>query len=63
MTSITNNMSLPQLTKMASYDNWSIQMKALMGSQDFWEVVQQGFEEPESTTGYSATQNRVLKET
>jgi len=56
-------MSLPQLTKMASYDNWSIQMKALMGSQDFWEVVQQGFEEPESTTGYSATQNRVLKET
>jgi len=38
-------------------------MKALMGSQDFLEVVQQGFEEPENTTGYSTTQNKVLKET
>jgi len=38
-------------------------MKFLMGSQDFWEVVQEGFEEPENTTGYSAIQNKVLKET
>jgi len=38
-------------------------MKALIGSQDFWEVVQKGFEEPENTTCYSATQNKTLKET
>ena len=56
-------MSLPKLTKMANYDNWSIQMKALLGSHDCWKVVQEGFEEPENTTGYSATQNKVLKET
>jgi len=56
-------MSLPQLTKMTNYENWSIQMKALLGSQDFWEGVQEGFEKLENITGYSATQNKVLKET
>jgi len=63
MTSINNNLSLPQLTKMTNYDKLSIQMKALLGSQDFWEVVQEGFEEPKNTTRYSAAQNKVLKET
>ena len=38
-------------------------MKALLGSQDFWEGVQEGFEKLENITGYSATQNKVLKET
>jgi len=38
-------------------------MKDLTGSQDFWEVVQKGFEEPENTTGYSKAQYKVLKET
>jgi len=38
-------------------------MKALLGSQDSWDVVQEGFEELENTTGYSAAQNKVLKET
>jgi len=37
-------------------------MKALLVSQDFWEVVQEGFEEPENTIGYLAAQNKVLKE-
>lgn len=55
-------LSLPRLTK-SNYDNWSIQMKALLGSQDAWEVVEEGFEEPTTTTGYSAAQNKSLKET
>ncbi|XP_068475202.1 uncharacterized protein [Phaseolus vulgaris] len=63
MTSITNNMSMPQLTEMVNYENWSIQMKVLLGSTYSWEVVQEGFEEPKNTTGYSAAQNKVLKET
>ena len=37
-------------------------MKALLGSQDAWEVVEEGFEEPKDTTGYMAAQNKALKE-
>ena len=37
-------------------------MKALLISQDAWEVVEEGFEEQKDTTGYTATQNKVLKE-
>jgi len=37
-------------------------MKALLGSQDAWEVVEEGFEEPTDTTGYTATQTKALKE-
>jgi predicted AlkP superfamily phosphohydrolase/phosphomutase len=37
-------------------------MKALLESQDAWEVVEEGFEEPTNTTGYTAAQNKVLKE-
>ena len=54
-------MLLPRLTK-TNYENLSIQMKALLGSQDAWEVVEEGFEEPNDTTGYTAAQNKALKE-
>ena len=37
-------------------------MKALLGSQDAWEVVEDGFEEPFDTTGYTVVQNKALKE-
>jgi Domain of unknown function (DUF4219) len=30
-------MSLPRLTK-DNYNNWSIQMRTLLGAQDAWEV-------------------------
>nr|KYP41490.1 hypothetical protein KK1_037137 [Cajanus cajan] len=63
MATVTNNLLLPRLTKATNYENWGIQMKALLGSQDAWEVVQEGLEEPENTTGYSAAQNKTLKET
>ncbi|XP_074352885.1 uncharacterized protein LOC141692040 [Apium graveolens] len=38
-------------------------MKVFLGSQDAWEVVEEGFEEPANTTGYSVAQNKALKET
>ena len=37
-------------------------MKALLGSQDAWEVVEERFDEPKNTKGYTATQNKALKE-
>ena len=37
-------------------------MKAFLGSQDTWEVVEEGLEEPKDTTGYTATRNKALKE-
>ncbi|XP_016681346.1 uncharacterized protein [Gossypium hirsutum] len=61
MESVTSNVPFPRLTKV-NYENWSIQMKALLGSQDGWEVVQEGFVELTTTTGYTAAQNKALKE-
>ena len=60
MANVMGQMPLPQLTK-TNYKNWSIQMKVLLGSQDTWEVVEEGFEEPKDTTGYTAAQNKALK--
>ena len=37
-------------------------MKAFLGSQDAWEVVEEGLEEPKDTTGYTAARNKALKE-
>ena len=61
MVNVMGQMPLPRLTK-TNYENWSIQMKALLGSQDAWEVVEECFEEPKDTMGYTAAQNKVLKE-
>ncbi|GAU51887.1 hypothetical protein TSUD_416720, partial [Trifolium subterraneum] len=62
MANMMSQMPLPRLTK-SNYDNWSIQMKALFGALEAWEVTRDGFEEPEDTTGYMAAQNKALKET
>jgi Domain of unknown function (DUF4219)/gag-polypeptide of LTR copia-type len=55
-------MPLPQLTKL-NYDNWSIQMCALLGVQDAWEVVEKGYDEPDATTNQTVNQIKALKET
>jgi len=62
MASLTNNISLPKLTKAVNYDIWSLKMKALLGSQENWEVVEDGFDEPANTTGWSNAQLKVLKD-
>ncbi|XP_022936199.1 uncharacterized protein LOC111442874 [Cucurbita moschata] len=61
MANMMGQMPLPRLTK-TNYENWSIQMKALLSSQDAWEVVEDGFKEPKDITGYMAAQNKSLKE-
>ncbi|XP_020258742.1 uncharacterized protein LOC109835165 [Asparagus officinalis] len=61
------NMIQPQIPKLmkTNYDNWSIQMKVLLGSQDLWELVENGYTEPESLAAeatLTATQKSELKE-
>jgi len=63
MVSLTNSVSLPKLTKVVSYDNWSLKTKALLGSQENWEVVEDGFDELANTIGWSNAQLKVLKDT
>nr|KYP35059.1 hypothetical protein KK1_043932 [Cajanus cajan] len=61
MAGLTNGIPLPKLTKGANYDNWKVQMEALLGSQDNWDVVKTGYEEPANTEGYSNAQLNALK--
>jgi restriction endonuclease S subunit len=42
-------MSVPKLTK-SNYDNWSIQIKAMLGAHDVWDIVETGYVEPENIT-------------
>ena len=61
MANVTGQMLLPRLMK-TKYENLSIHMKAFLGSQDAWEVVEEGLKEPKDTMGYTATRNKTLKE-
>ncbi|XP_058073270.1 uncharacterized protein LOC131221984 [Magnolia sinica] len=55
-------LQIPKLSK-DNYENWCIQMKALFGSQDIWEIVTDGYVEPtmEEEALYTANQRAVLK--
>jgi len=63
MASLANSMPLPKLSKGVSYDNWSLQMKALLGSQEVWEVVKNGHQEPEDIGEMTIAQIATLKAT
>ena len=61
MAGVAGQMSLPRLTK-SNYENWSIQMKALLGSQDAWEIVEGGFREPEDAAVLSTAHKGVERD-
>lgn len=51
---------IPKLTK-TNYDNWSILMKVLLGSQNLWEIVEYGYDEPDSDATLNENQRNALK--
>ncbi|KAJ3707124.1 hypothetical protein LUZ61_010829 [Rhynchospora tenuis] len=59
--STVGHMSLPRLTK-SNYDNWCIQMRALLGAQEVWEVVEDGYQEHADTTALTGANARLLRE-
>lgn len=48
---------VPQLSK-DQYEDWCIKMKALFGSQDLWEIVNDGFENPSDETKAALTKEK-----
>jgi len=63
MAKVVNGMTVPQLTKKTNYDNWCLQMKTLLGSQDIWDIMESGYEEPAVDANQMATQITALKKT
>ncbi|XP_010923004.1 uncharacterized protein [Elaeis guineensis] len=57
-------IQIPKLTK-ENFGNWCIQMKSLFGSQDLWEIVNDGYTEPtpDQERGYNQNQKEVLRVT
>ncbi|CAM8947363.1 unnamed protein product [Rhodiola kirilowii] len=45
-----------------NYTNWSIKMKALLGSQDVWNVIENGYDEPTSGETLITEQKMALKD-
>ncbi|KAE8681894.1 mucin-2-like [Hibiscus syriacus] len=61
------NMIQPQIQRLTktNYGNWSIQMKALLGSQDCWDIIEDVYTEPENAVVEAALANeekKILKE-
>jgi hypothetical protein len=54
---------IPRLSK-DNYGSWSIQMRALFGFQDLWELITDGYKEPtvEEEAEYTADEKKTLKE-
>ncbi|RDX95824.1 hypothetical protein CR513_21594, partial [Mucuna pruriens] len=55
-----NLFQFPRLTN-ENYNNWCRRMKALLGSQDAWEVVEKGYTLPEDETILSQHEKEILE--
>ncbi|XP_022855208.1 uncharacterized protein LOC111376481 [Olea europaea var. sylvestris] len=52
--------AVPKLIK-ENYGHWSIHVNALLGSQEAWEVVEKGYDEPENERAFSQAQKNALQ--
>ncbi|XP_077246125.1 uncharacterized protein LOC143885992 [Tasmannia lanceolata] len=61
---MASNMLQPQLPRFngKNYNQWSIQMKVFFGSQDLWDIVETGVEEPEDQAALTPQQLNELKD-
>ena len=55
------SFQVPTLNK-SNYDNWSIKIKALLGLQDVWEIVEKGHKESENEGTLSQAQKDSLRD-
>ena len=58
MTNSIFPLQYPRLTK-DNYQTWCIRVKAWLGSQDVWETVEKGFEEPIDGAMFSPKKGRA----
>ncbi|RDX59114.1 hypothetical protein CR513_61909, partial [Mucuna pruriens] len=60
-----NNLNLFQFPCLTNenYDNWCRRMKALLDSQDAWEVVEKSYTLPEDVTILSQHEKEILVKT
>jgi Domain of unknown function (DUF4219) len=54
-------MTVSKLTK-SNYDNWNIQIKALLGAHAVWDIVETGYVELENVALLIVQQLKLLKE-
>ena len=53
-------VSIPKLTK-ENYDNWCVSIKAIIGAQDAWRVVEQGYDESKNEGALNQQQRNTLQ--
>jgi len=63
MEKVVNGMIVSQLSKKTNYDNWCLQMKTLMGSQDIWVIVENRYQEYKEDEDQTVAQISTLRKT
>lgn len=60
---MANEMSQWQMPKFTkdNYENWCISMKAILGANDVWEIVEKGLEVPEDEANLNQVQKDLLQ--
>ena len=49
----------PRLTK-ENYETWCLCIKVVLGSQDVWEIIEKGYEQPQNENTLSQNENDAL---
>lgn len=55
-----SSIPIPKLTK-ENYDKWCVRMKAILGSHEVWDIVEQGYDEPKNEGNLNEAQKDALQ--